>query len=121
MQKKSCNERERGELTENHQAERSTLSQHQRIKELEATEQNLRQEKANLIIQHQTNLQKEQLEKKFIIKDGRRFQSPLSDFVEGPDHTANVPTVKNPDDVIIEVGPTNKIVYISGVLNETPL
>ncbi|CAJ0628739.1 12837_t:CDS:2 [Entrophospora sp. SA101] len=45
----------------------------------------------------------------------------LSDFVEGPDHTANVPTVKNPDDVIIEVGPTNKIVYISGVLNETPL
>ncbi|CAJ0625657.1 12867_t:CDS:2 [Entrophospora sp. SA101] len=47
--------------------------------------------------------------------------SPLSDFVEGPDHTANVPTVKNPDDVIIEVGPTNKIVYISGVLNETPL
>ncbi|CAJ0825221.1 16273_t:CDS:2, partial [Entrophospora sp. SA101] len=25
----------------------------------------------------------------------------------------NVPTVINPDDVIIEVGPTNKIVYIS--------
>ncbi|CAH1762364.1 7087_t:CDS:2 [Entrophospora sp. SA101] len=31
---------------------------------------------------------------------------------------ANVPTLKNPEDVIIEVGPTNEIVYISDVLNE---
>nr|CAG8563013.1 15042_t:CDS:2 [Entrophospora candida] len=55
------------------------------------------------------------------MEDDFEVARALSVFVEGPDHTANVPTVKNPEDVIIEVGPTNKIVYISGVLNETPL
>lgn len=33
---------------------------------------------------------------------------------------ANVPTIKNLEDIVVEVGPTNKIVYISGVLNEIP-
>ncbi|CAJ0885584.1 21076_t:CDS:2 [Entrophospora sp. SA101] len=33
---------------------------------------------------------------------------------------ANVPTIARPEEIVVEVGPSNKLIYIMGVLNDIP-